>query len=433
MIQLEYKFSDEETVQMISENPYFQYFCGMKGYRSNRPFDPSLMVHFRKRFSAEIIGEINEMIIQGARERKNGRRKGSGDRDDGSGTRKELNASYCASPAKESTGGTEPAACSNAGTLIVDATCAPSNIRYPQDTTLLNQAREQTERIIDELHKQREGHRRPRTYVRIAKRKFISFSKKRKKSAKDIHGMIGSELRYLKRNLGIITSLLALCLPLPEKFRALLDVVRALYEQQRQMYEHRTRRVADRIVSLFQPWLRPIVRGKARSPVEFGVKLDVSVVNGFTRLEHYSFSAYNEGSLLIGEIERYREREGRYPSRVLADKLYRNRANLVFCKEHGIRLSGPALGRPPKLADPIRKREEYEDGRDRIEVERRFSLAKRRYGLGLLYTRLQETTTSTVALSILLMNLNKVYLFAKLRVLDLLFKFRVCALVEAVQ
>lgn len=52
----------------------------------------------------------------------------------------------------------------------------------------------------------------------------------------------------------------------------------------------------DGIENLSQPWVRPIVRGKAGKPVEFGAKLDISVVNGFTRLEYLSFDAYNEAT-----------------------------------------------------------------------------------------------------------------------------------------
>ena len=96
--------------------------------------------------------------------------------------------------------------------------------------------------------------------------------------------------------------------------------------------------------------------------------------------------------------ERFREREGYYPSRILADKIYRNRENLRFCKEHGIRLSGPALGRPKK--DEVRnKTQDFLDECDRVEVERRFSLAKRKCGLGLIVTKLQETIAHSVAMS----------------------------------
>ena len=62
IIQAEYGYSDEETALQIQENPYLQYFCGYPGYNDEKlPFDPSLMVYFRKRLTPEVLGEINEM------------------------------------------------------------------------------------------------------------------------------------------------------------------------------------------------------------------------------------------------------------------------------------------------------------------------------------------------------------------------------------
>ena len=106
-----------------------------------------------------------------------------------------------------------------------------------------------------------------------------------------------------------------------------------------------------RIVSISQPYIRPIVRGKAVAPVEFGAKMDLSLdEKGMARIEKMSFDAYNESDVLIAAAERYFERTGHYPERILADKIYRNRNNLAYCREHRIRLSGPSLGRPKKNA-----------------------------------------------------------------------------------
>ena len=184
------------------------------------------------------------------------------------------------------------------------------------------------------------------------------------------------------------------------------------------MYDNHTHSVPDRIVSISQPWLRPIVRGKAKAPVEFGAKLDISVVNGFTRPEYHSFNAYNEALKLSDMIERYKERTGSYPERILADKIYRNRENLAYCAERKIRLSGPPLGRPKK--DEIRdKKQDYIDEAERVEVERKFSLAKRKCRIGLIVTRLQETTCHCLAMSVLLLNLRKIgkVLFAKILIM----------------
>ena len=68
VIQAEYGFSDEETTLMIQEHPYLQFFCGFAEYKDEPPFDPSLMVYFRKRMTPEILGGINELIIQKAQQ-----------------------------------------------------------------------------------------------------------------------------------------------------------------------------------------------------------------------------------------------------------------------------------------------------------------------------------------------------------------------------
>ena len=380
IIQAEYGYSDEETALQIQETAYLQYFCGYAGYDDSKlPFDPSLMVYFRKRLTPEILGEINEMIIAGADKEKAGASKS--DSDDGD----------------DSPG--------NSGTMIVDATCAPSNIKHPQDTSLLNEARENTEAMIDTLHTK--GEVKPRTYRRRAHRDYLTLVRNRKPTAKKIRKAIGKQLGYLARNLGHIDRMLASGKTLSPRQLERFSTIRRVYEQQKYMYDNHCHSVPDRIVSLSQPFLRPIVRGKAKAPVEFGAKLDISVVNGWTRLEVLSFDAYNEATKLTEMIERYKCRTGNYPERVLADKIYRNRNNLAYCKEHGIRLSGPALGRPRK--DEQRdKKQDYLDQCERVEVERRYSLAKRKCGLGLITTKLEDTICHSIAMSILVLNLRRI-------------------------
>ena len=139
---------------------------------------------------------------------------------------------------------------------------------------------------------------------------------------------IGKQLAYLRRDLDAIDGKLSLGKNLSSRRTERLDTIRTAYEQQKYMYDNRTHSVPDRIVSVNQPFVRPIVRGKAGKPVEFGAKLDISAVDGWTRLECCSFDAYNEAGNLREMAERFRVREGHYPSRILADKIYRNRENL---------------------------------------------------------------------------------------------------------
>lgn len=103
-----------------------------------------------------------------------------------------------------------------------------------------------------------------------------------------------------------------------------------------------------------------------------------------------------------GAVEAYYQRNGHYPARALVDQIYRTRKNRDYCKEHGIRMSGPKLGRPSRKAST---KEEYQDNTDRIEAERFFSLDKRCSGAGLVMTRLSDTTLSSVALSVFVTNL----------------------------
>ena len=181
-----------------------------------------------------------------------------------------------------------------------------------------------------------------------------------------------------------------------------------LYEQQKYMYDNKVHSVEHRIVSISQPWLRPIVRGKVKAPVEFGAKFDLSLDSeGYGRIEKISFEAYNESSCLIEAVERFKERTGYYPKRVLADQIYRTRENRNYCKDHGIRLSGPKLGRPSANAK-VDKKQEYQDNTDRIEVERTFSVSKRCYGMDCITTRLKETQLTSIALSVFVTNLFKI-------------------------
>lgn len=381
IIQAEYGFSDEETTNMIQEHAYFQYFCGYEEYDDSKPpFDPSLMVYFRKRLTAEILGEINEMIIK-KNDKPNEEQEQSEEKSDDDDT-------------------------GNSGTMIIDATCAPSNIKYPQDVSLLNDAREAAEKIIDDLHTPGKE-QKPRTYRKQAHKDYLKFARSRKRTGSFVRKAIRKQLGYLSRDLAHIDGMLVTGKTLSEKQSYRLDTIRKILEQQKFMYDHRTHSVPDRIVSLSRPFIRPIVRGKAGKPVEFGAKLDISVSDGWTRLEVLSFDAYNEASNLKDMVERYEARTGHYPSRILADKIYRNRDNLAYCKLHQIRLSGPALGRPKKGEIRDKKRD-YQDECERVEVERRFSLAKRKCGMGLIVTKLEETISHSIAMSIVVLNLRKI-------------------------
>ena len=391
LIQKQYQFSDEELVEQIRENPYYQYFIGYPGYEDKIPFVPSLLVEFRKRLSEDVLNEINEMIIEFNAQKNDD----SDDKNDKSGDQKKEEQET-------------PESTENAGTLILDATCAPQNIKYPQDIELLNEAREKLEDMIDKISAE-SNFKRPRMYREKARKDYLAIAKCRKRGAKKIRKAIRKQLNYIRRNIGYILDFLENHgVRLSESDAELLELLETVYAQQLYMYIRKTHSVDNRIVSISQPYIRPIVRGKAKSPVEFGAKFDLSVdETGMCRIEKLSFDAYNENSVLQTAVENYKNRTGHYPERVLADQIYRSRENITFCNGFGIRLSGKRLGRPKKNSDSkAEKKLTYQDNTDRIEVERKFSLAKRKFGLDLLVTKREDTTKASIVLSVIAMNLD---------------------------
>jgi hypothetical protein len=381
LIKQEYQLSDDETVQMIRENPYMQYFIGLPGYEDKEPFNPSSLTNFRKRLTLEMVRKVNDLLISKHEESMNEEEE---DNDDDS-----------------TDGGPK-----NKGTLILDATCAPSNIKYPRDTELLNDSRIKAENIIDDIC-ETNGFKKPRTKRRKAQKEYTSFSKKRRKKKKTIRRMIRKQLTLVKNDMKFIQEYLDEGIELTKQQKNDFLIMQTIYDQQKYMYDKQVHSVPNRIVSFHQPFLRPIVRGKVNTPVEFGYKLDVSNSNGFLRIEQLSPSAFNESEDLIPAVKRYCERNGYYPERILVDQIYRNRKNRKFCKEQAIRMSGPKLGRPSKNRK-VEKKIEHQDNVDRIQIERDFSLGKRKHGLGFVTTKLESTTAATIGLAIVSLNLSKI-------------------------
>ena len=382
--------TDEGTVEYLQENPYAQYFVGLKEFRKEALFDSSLMVHFRKRFPAESIERINEALYTQMHPK---------DPEPPMGENKGSKTDFNSSSSDDSS--------SNNGTLILDATVAPSDIRYPTDLGLVNECRENTEKIIEKLweHSDKRGHKT--SYSRKkARNAYLKITKQRRPKKKAVQRAIIEQLDYVKKNLLTLEVLLTVVgygrLSDADLFR--LCTICKVYRQQKEMIEKGENRCDDRIVNLRQPHVRCIVRGKAGAPYEFGQKLHLSVVNGFTFLEYQSWNNFHEGTQLIAMVEQYRQRFGVYPKVILADKIYRSRDNLSFCKEKGIRLSGPKLGRPPKEENPLDQVQAYKDNCQRNWIEGRNGIAKRRYGLDLIMSTLPETAMTEAVLNILAMN-----------------------------
>lgn len=272
-----------------------------------------------------------------------------------------------------------------------------------------------TQILIDAMHPQvREafGHK-PRTHRRKARQQFLSVAKNKKPRITKIRKAIKHQLGYLRRNLASIVALIDCggCLLAAGRhiFQKLL-VVSELVRQQTIPYHADSRRIPDRIVSLFLSHISPIVRGKARCNVEFGAKILISVTGeGFTFLDRLSYDLYNEGEDLKAQAIAYRRRHGHYPEVICADQIYRTRSNRAFCQRHGIRLNGPRLGRAKNGLELVaaEKQQFIDDQCQRNAVEGKIGQWKRRFGLGLIREKLPATQGSTIALNILVIYLEK--------------------------
>lgn len=412
IIKEKLQLSDEETVEQIRENPYLQYFLGYKAFSDDRPFDPSMLVHFRKRISSEILSEINDLILAS-----------QADDNDDDDTRDPDGTNNQDGDDETST------EVDNEGSLLMDASCAPAAIRYPTDLSLLNDAREMTEAVIDTCHAPDIGtNEKPRTYRRKARKQYLAVAKKKKPRKKAIRRALRQQLQYIRRNLETIKSRYGNDLTRLSRYqyRSLL-VVSEIYRQQRKMYDEKIHSVSGRIVSLSQPHVRPIVRGKTAAPVEFGAKISVAKVGDFAYLDRQSWDAYNEAHDLPRHVEAYRRRFGTYPETVHADAIYRTRENRQYCKERGIRLGGPPLGRPKK--DPTRseRHQARDDERSRIPIEGVFGRGKTRYSLSRIMAKRRDTSETTIALAFLVMNLDTLLRqlsLALFRLLMQLFRYR---------
>lgn len=239
--------SDVEVKVMIQENPYMQYFCGFEQFATKKLFDDSSLTKIRKKIGVKFFRKLEDSITEELKKKKIIRSRG----------------------------------------MMMDATVFPSNIRYPTDTGLLNDAREWLVKVIDELGKQ--IGKEVRTYKRVARKTYLNLAKKKNKTSKQIRRGKKQMLQFVRRNMRqlkeILEEMKSLGYEVADKVMERLKVIEKIYEQQKEMYHKKTNRIKNRIVSLHQPQVRPICRGKTGKKTEFGPKGALTLVDGFLFLE----------------------------------------------------------------------------------------------------------------------------------------------------
>lgn len=408
---------DREVVAQIQENMYLQYFVGLSSFTAKEPFDPSLMVSIRYRLGQDVMEEFNQLVLQQAgiipqptkdmdvctswdNENKN---SGTSADDDQSSIEPSDNMEGNDSVANKIT------VPGNSGTVLLDATVAEQQIEYPTDLKLLNESREQLETMIEQVCKEG-GLHQPRMYKNKARQQYLTVAKKKKKTKKGLRKGLRRQLQYVSRDIKYINKLLeehtGLKKVLDERDWKILRVIHELYRQQQEMYKEDKRTIEHRIVSLYQPHVRPMPRGKDRVQTEFGSKQLVMLKDGYTHVHTISWDNFNEGTRLKQCAEAYKEIYGCYPEKISADAIFGNKANREFLKQKGIRFVGKQLGRPPKMTS-AEKRKLQKEMAGRNAIEGKFGQGKNAYGLQKIRARMKATSESWIMSIYFIMNLVK--------------------------
>ena len=361
--------SDEKTIQSIQENPYMQYMLGLPSFTEKPVFTPELFVLVRKRLDEKFFNMLTLMLAEAQ----------------GKNPESEV---------------TDPDGNAHGGKLKVDATCCDAEVRYPTDTNLLEDGSRLIDRLLDKICA-RHHVSKPQTHRVEARQAFVSCAKKKRKSKKLIDKTKLIQLRCLQADiqtfldfLGKQASNLLKCFSRHD--RKCLQAAFKMFEQQKMMFEDGVRTCADRIISIYQPHLRPIVRGKAKAKVEFGAKIGASIVNGYTYVDHLSWDAYNEGTDLALQTDLFRQRFSMLPKEIQADKIYLGKENRKYIKENHIDCFCHPLGRPPKEDSDEHLADKKRAVGERNEIEATFGTAKRTYRANNIRAKLDETADTWI-------------------------------------
>lgn len=384
IIKHKLSLSDEETILTIQENPYMQYMCGLTEYSDQPIFDPSLFTTIRKRITIE---DVNALTLELAKKAQQKKDKDDNDEDN------------------TFSGMTQPT------DVKADATCADAEVRYPTDIDLIEDGSKYIDRMIDKvcgIKKIRKPAGVERNRIRAI---YLNVIKRKHKGSKLVKDTLTRMLPLLYRDILTLLNLIGVDDETYGRFnctqKRTIQAVIDMYHQQEEMLREGKHTCENRIVSIHQPHVRPIVRGKAKAKVEFGAKIGVSIVSGYSFIDHHSWDAYNEASDLTVHIEKYKERFGCEPKRFFGDKIYLNRENRRILKEKEIQIMGRPLGRPPK--NPTQEQIE----RERIgvslrnEAEAQFGTGKRTYRANNIRAKLPQTAECWTAMCYFVKNLAK--------------------------
>ena len=334
--------SDEKLIEHINHNPSLQMFCGMRLGDSELIRDTGIVSRIRGFIAHRAdMDKVQRILIDHWQE--------------------EIEMKHF---------------------LKMDATCYESYIRYPTDVKLLWECCEWV--YAKQLFPLRKG-----LGVRLGKekerfdvqyRRYLAYSKLKRKAHKKTRKRIRSLLNLLKRGLTALQGLLDAYFKdgLEEGFYRYLKTIKKVYRQQYYLFHHPGSKVKNRIVSLYKPYIRPIKRGKENKSTEFGAKVHMLQVGGINIIEHFGYNAFNECKRLKISVMKHRAAFGKC-HQLSADRIYATNENRRFCAANQIFHSFDPKGRKPEKEVMQLKAALNKDRATRLEGS--FGNQKNHYGL----------------------------------------------------
>jgi len=366
-----YRLSDDDLVDIIKRDLYAQYLCDVSFSEAVKFIHSTTLVKFRKKIGLSGIKLIEEEVLNSLKRTKllKGRK------------------------------------------LVCDTTVVPSNISYPTDISLLEKVRVKAVKYLEKA--KQFGADTCRTYKRTARKIFITYQKirhhtiqSRRRAQKKILQFSQRNATQLKNALEKISqqadnSLSKVKEQFLKEAQQFLDTASSIVEQQKNIYKKLP--VKERIVSVHQPHLRPMVRGKYPVEVEFGPKILLNLKNNFLFLEHLSFNNTSDSQLLNDSLKGYQERFGNLPTQLAADRGFWSKDNYQLAEDLKIKkIAIENKGKSSYLkGKPFRERLR----RLRCSIEAKISLGKRKYGLGRIRYTMPQGEEIWIRLGLMVMNL----------------------------
>lgn len=276
--------------------------------------------------------------------------------------------------------------------IVMDATCYESEVRYPTNEKLLWECVDWSYRQLKAICKAL-GTKTPRTKYLKWKRRNISYSKMRRKTKSKRRGLDRSLLLLLDKIDGELCKLEKVHnLQMPKSYHRRRATIKKVYVQQHRIF-HTGEKPKGRIVSIAKDYLRPIVRGKEVKPVEFGAKVNKYQIDGINFIEHLSFDAFNEGNRFQDTIFKAQRLTRTKTKLAGADAIYATNKNRRFATKYNIKTDFKRKGRAGKHEEQRKQMAALITKERATRLEGSFGKEKEHYHLKKIKARTKRTET----------------------------------------